>query len=105
MRRKPVLQVVLCLGVVALLGVVASPAAAAAATCADCTCRPMAHRLPTASSWPPSPTAPPATGAKWQEKVGHSWADVRDHFATIGATGTYSWTFTVRNAVSPASTP
>ena len=33
---------------------------------------------------------------KWQVKVGRRWADVRDHFATIGATGAYSWTFTVR---------
>lgn len=33
---------------------------------------------------------------KWQEKVGRRWADVRDHFVTIGATGTYSWTFAVR---------
>ena len=33
---------------------------------------------------------------KWQEKVGHNWADVRDHSETIDATGTYSWTFTVR---------
>ena len=33
---------------------------------------------------------------KWQEKAGRSWVDVRDHFATIGATGAYRWTFTVR---------
>ncbi len=33
---------------------------------------------------------------KWQVKAGRKWADVRDHFETIGATGTYSWTFTVR---------
>ena len=33
---------------------------------------------------------------KWQEKVGRRWADVRDHNETIRASGTYSWTFTVR---------
>jgi len=33
---------------------------------------------------------------EWQEKVGRRWAGVRDHFEAIGATGTYSWTFTVR---------
>ena len=33
---------------------------------------------------------------KWQEKAGRRWVDIRDHFETIGATGTYSWTLTVR---------
>ncbi|HEX5642764.1 MAG TPA: cytochrome c3 family protein [Thermoleophilia bacterium] len=33
---------------------------------------------------------------KWQRRVGRTWADVRDHFEKIGATGAYSWTFTVR---------
>ncbi len=33
---------------------------------------------------------------KWQVKVGRRWADGRDHNATIGAAGTYSWTFTVK---------
>ena len=33
---------------------------------------------------------------KWQVKAGRRWADVRDHNAAIGATGAYSWTFTVK---------
>ena len=33
---------------------------------------------------------------KWQKKVGRMSADVRDHNATIGATGTYSWAPTMR---------
>jgi hypothetical protein len=33
---------------------------------------------------------------KWQRRVGRTWADVRDHFEKIGATGAYSWTLTVR---------
>jgi len=33
---------------------------------------------------------------KWQQKVGRSWADVRDRTETIGATGAYGWSLTVR---------
>jgi len=56
----------------------------------------LGRKLKVSGTVSPAGLAGQTVFVKWQEKVGRRWADVRDHFETIGATGTYSWTFTLR---------